>query len=446
MSGNQKGIAPLALIILAVLGIALGLYLVQTRTNILPHAQQAEIAPQTAFYLSLSNQFTPGRQTKEEENSQKGDQAGQSFNKGWYKPGDQVVVNLAVSSDIDYSNVFNANIQFPQDLLEVVSIQVEDKKGGRNGGSNGGTTTTEPGYYPGSERDSTSSGTTSSTTESVSSEGSDQVCAQVITRACKPKKDKKCKVLNTYPTQLVCDKESDKQCKDFPTPCDVPEGWYVGDPTGSSETSVCPMYKIMCINGTVSTFTGNNKAGCPSYKCLPVPSCRPRPACLDSEPRCLLPETDDMCPPSPEKVRDYFIKFWIEQQQDNAAGTISLIGGMPAQGIKTSPPNRPVMATIIFKAKKVGSAELKFNDVSAIIRVSDNTNILTGKNGLTVDVNQRVPLRGDIDGDGKVWYRDLSILFSKWGTDDKSADLNGDGKVNIYDFSILLSNWNKTGM
>ncbi len=31
----------------------------------------------------------------------------------------------------------------------------------------------------------------------------------------------------------------------------------------------------------------------------PSPSCRPRPACLDATPRCMIPETSDMCPPSP---------------------------------------------------------------------------------------------------------------------------------------------------
>ncbi len=30
----------------------------------------------------------------------------------------------------------------------------------------------------------------------------------------------------------------------------------------------------------------------------PTPTCRPRPACLDATPRCLLPETSDMCRPS----------------------------------------------------------------------------------------------------------------------------------------------------
>jgi len=28
----------------------------------------------------------------------------------------------------------------------------------------------------------------------------------------------------------------------------------------------------------------------------PTPTCKPRPACLDQEPRCLIPETSDMCP------------------------------------------------------------------------------------------------------------------------------------------------------
>lgn len=31
---------------------------------------------------------------------------------------------------------------------------------------------------------------------------------------------------------------------------------------------------------------------------VPTPTCRPRPACLDTNPRCLIPETSDMCPPA----------------------------------------------------------------------------------------------------------------------------------------------------
>ncbi len=35
-------------------------------------------------------------------------------------------------------------------------------------------------------------------------------------------------------------------------------------------------------------------APCPP---LPTPTCTPRPKCLDMEPRCMIPETEDMCPP-----------------------------------------------------------------------------------------------------------------------------------------------------
>ena len=37
----------------------------------------------------------------------------------------------------------------------------------------------------------------------------------------------------------------------------------------------------------------------PRPSILAQKSCTPRPACLDTEPRCLLPETPDMCPPAP---------------------------------------------------------------------------------------------------------------------------------------------------
>ncbi len=38
----------------------------------------------------------------------------------------------------------------------------------------------------------------------------------------------------------------------------------------------------------------------------PTPTCRPRPACLDATPRCLMPETADMCPPSPKPTSTTF--------------------------------------------------------------------------------------------------------------------------------------------
>jgi|GEM_PF-3263469 len=48
---------------------------------------------------------------------------------------------------------------------------------------------------------------------------------------------------------------------------------------------------------------------------------------------------------------------------------------------------------------------------------------------------------GDINGDGHVDITDLSIMLTKYGTNDSSADINKDGAVNILDLSILLSHY-----
>ena len=50
---------------------------------------------------------------------------------------------------------------------------------------------------------------------------------------------------------------------------------------------------------------------------------------------------------------------------------------------------------------------------------------------------------GDLNGDGKINIRDLSILLSKWAAKGTIADLNTSGRVDIRDLSVLLSRWGK---
>ena len=50
---------------------------------------------------------------------------------------------------------------------------------------------------------------------------------------------------------------------------------------------------------------------------------------------------------------------------------------------------------------------------------------------------------GDVNGDGSINIRDLSILLSRWKSTYAGSDLNGDGKVDIRDLSILLSRWGR---
>lgn len=49
----------------------------------------------------------------------------------------------------------------------------------------------------------------------------------------------------------------------------------------------------------------------------------------------------------------------------------------------------------------------------------------------------------DLDCSGKVNAADLTILLSKFGTNDPMADLDKSGKVNAADLSILLANFGK---
>lgn len=47
----------------------------------------------------------------------------------------------------------------------------------------------------------------------------------------------------------------------------------------------------------------------------------------------------------------------------------------------------------------------------------------------------------DINNDNKVDVFDLSIVLSKWNTNDTASDLNKDGTVNVFDLSTLLGKW-----
>lgn len=60
----------------------------------------------------------------------------------------------------------------------------------------------------------------------------------------------------------------------------------IGKPTPSSG---CYYLQVQCITAPCDPVLM-----CPETS----PTCRPRPGCLDQEPRCLMPETEDMCPPS----------------------------------------------------------------------------------------------------------------------------------------------------
>ncbi|MCH7541724.1 hypothetical protein IH981_03040, partial [Patescibacteria group bacterium] len=72
-------------------------------------------------------------------------------------------------------------------------------------------------------------------------------------------------------------------------------------------------------------------------------------------------------------------------------------------------------------------------------------NVSSRSNLVSVTIKSGSPKKklGDINGDGKINIRDLSILLFRWRTKYVNADFNGDGKVDIRDLSVLLSRWGR---
>ena len=80
------------------------------------------------------------------------------------------------------------------------------------------------------------------------------------------------------------------------------------------------------------------------------------------------------------------------------------------------------------------------------VRAYDAEGNLSAKSNLvSVTINVGAPKKklGDVNGDGSINIRDLSILLSRWKQTHATSDLNSDGKIDIRDLSILLSRWGR---
>ena len=131
--------------------------------------------------------------------------------------------------------------------------------------------------------------------------------------------------------------------------------------------------------------------------------------------------------------------FEIEAENSASAGSINI-----GRGTLTAKSGDLLIATITFKALLgSGSTTLNFTSGTEALRVSDNAVLTsTSAGGNYSFTTPPQPKLGDLNDDGLVNIRDLSILLSRWrlqGVD--RADLNGDLEVNIRDLSILLSKW-----
>jgi len=476
----QKGFAHLALIVLTLLGIGLGIYLVRTKTDLFPNAQDAGLqVSQTAFHLFIDKKYSVSDSGGEitHINRESGGSSQIVPNRNWFYPGEEIRVNVAVSSDVDSANTFSAIVDFPNDLLEVTDIK-QDSQGTHHevGGPipqpyfGSSSSATIPSEGRGIGAGCKVGGCSGESCVDVNSEdfvsvcGHDdegwarvacvkahstcekqksgqcgwtktpdlakcietanakpENCAQVVTRACKFE-NVRCLKEPCSPRQ---------ECRDFPSQCDIPPGWDIVEDGGGFPKDCNPYQEnIQCKKG---------------YYCKPNSVCNSdNSACTEvGGGTCVI--ASPSVPVHPKFVQDYFIRFWLPDTGfDNAAGRITLSGGVSGGGIMTAPPSKPVMATITFKAKKPGEAYVYIAEESLILRNSDATNILTNRNKVAIQVQEK-PAKpvviGDLDGDGIVGFTDFSILLSNWGSDNPKADINGNGKVDVFDFSIMLSNW-----
>ena len=107
----------------------------------------------------------------------------------------------------------------------------------------------------------------------------------------------------------------------------------------------------------------------------------------------------------------------------------------------------PGVYMLFVSAMKDGSA----NETNQLIGVPDSpavTEMSVSDINLPLDpVKPIKKQKADLDGDGKIDMRDLSILLYHWTSSifyapyNKDVDLNGDGVINLKDVSLIISHW-----
>lgn len=354
---NKRMVRGLVILLILAIGTALGVYLVGQKQIFKPNAaglsETSNVTyPETSFTLTTD-------QPKVSTNS-------------------LVRVSVYVKTDIDAANLFAVKLKFPADLLQVSTIVTGQKS--QCLPKPACLDAKYPCRYP-----EPASGwcpkvsvptiviPTFPVISKIPSVSKAPICAQVITRACEIK--------------------NPDNCQDFPTPCDVPDGW--------------TRQELQSVQG-ISTDSA------------------------------------------------YFIQDWVEKFYDNQLGTISLIGSVPNPGYQTQTLDKGgVMVDIYFTTKKGGLANILFANDSAIYRNSDNTNILTTKREASLEILPPVIptkvsiLQGDVNGSGGLDLGDMSTLMSKLGQSGANAagaDLNSDGLVNAQDYSALQSILSSNGV
>lgn len=129
---------------------------------------------------------------------------------------------------------------------------------------------------------------------------------------------------------------------------------------------------------------------------------------------------------------------------------VVLSGGTYKRGFK----GEHLIARINVRAKQAGLAQFTANNVTLLAGDGTGDPVAVSKTGSesinlyvldeTTDLSKIVAELGieiitDIDGDGDVSLRDVSVFMAAWADRSRVFDFNGDGKMTFRDFSIILA-------
>lgn len=119
------------------------------------------------------------------------------------------------------------------------------------------------------------------------------------------------------------------ECKDFSTPCDVPEDWMkVNSCTDEClPRAACADFKPDQNNGNIPCDPPEGKVWCPETtpSVSPTPACTPRPTCLDHNPPCVITAQQNVCPPD-ETIKLQLKTDTHDQSEDNTFVYIPIDG------------------------------------------------------------------------------------------------------------------------
>lgn len=114
------------------------------------------------------------------------------------------------------------------------------------------------------------------------------------------------------------------------------------------------------------------------------------------------------------------------------------------------------IATINLRAKQTGQSQFEAADIMLLAGDGQGTPVTVADSSESkvslyiydentdpsnIEVNAKISVVTDIDGDGEVSLKDISSFMAAWSQGGKVYDFNGDGRMSFRDFSIILADF-----